>query len=124
MCPYITCFLFNDNDHLFSHIFIGLRCFLKNSGFMEVIAHRYVLSVKSSLEERLSSGTSWVHLRGELYSFYNLMHIVKVVQCLIFAHINQMWVICKARMINCGWHYIALGPKAVQHSWDEQKIIT
>ena len=46
----------------FPHIH-WLRCFSKNSGFVEVIAHKYVLSVKSSLDEQFSSGTLGVHLR-------------------------------------------------------------
>ena len=56
-------FLIQLRRSLIFHIFISLRCFSKNSGFVDVTAHRYVLNVNSSLDDRFSSGISWVHLR-------------------------------------------------------------
>ena len=59
-------FLIQWRRSLIFHIFIGLRCFSKNSGFVDVTGDRYVLNVNSSLDEQLSSGISWVHLRENL----------------------------------------------------------
>ena len=73
--------------------------------------------------ERSTSDYAVSEIRREM-SFFSfgfacvseVRHIINDVQRLIFVHINQKWVVCKASMINCRWHDIALGPKAVEHS--------
>ena len=76
MCPYtLVCYSMHGVIN-FPHIHRHCDAFQTHSMGLDVTAHRYVLNVNSSLDERLSSGISWVHLRENLILSVTLKHII------------------------------------------------